>query len=270
MRNVMQHVTGTGGSLILDTYPAEAAYSFRLIRSSYSGFCVKVRRSGDNATQNIGFLNGALDAVSLLSFIGLNDGFIEIWYDQSGNARNVTNTTLATQPRLATSGVVETNNGKTAINANVALNILEHTVLQNIPSASFISVYNNTSTLNVRRPAGFRATTTLKEGFAQDSDNSLRFEGGFQSGSIGVTTGNKIRFSQRSTTQLYDYINNVQNINTSTVLPNINGYLNILNTGNTLNAAFVGYFQEVIFYFNEQLANRAALQTNLNNYYSIY
>ncbi len=61
--------------LLLDLYPnASAAYSLRKLRNAYSGSAIKVRRSSDNAEQDIGFdVNGYLDTTALLSFVGVDD-----------------------------------------------------------------------------------------------------------------------------------------------------------------------------------------------------
>lgn len=42
-------------SYVLDALPADAAYSVRRLRSNYAGNCMRVRRSSDNANQDIGF-----------------------------------------------------------------------------------------------------------------------------------------------------------------------------------------------------------------------
>ena len=63
--------SGGGGSAfigLLDTYPnAAAAYSVRLLRTAYTGSAIRVRRSSDNAEQDIGFVSGSLDTSSLTS-----------------------------------------------------------------------------------------------------------------------------------------------------------------------------------------------------------
>jgi hypothetical protein len=65
--------------------PSTVAYSTRLLSSSYSGYALKVRRSSDNSTQDIGFTgSGDLDTATLKTFIGSSDCFVQIWYDQSG------------------------------------------------------------------------------------------------------------------------------------------------------------------------------------------
>ena len=89
-------------SLLLDTYSgAAAAYSLRRLITVYTGSLIRVRRSSDNTEQNIGFdSDGNLDTVALSAFVGSGSGFVTTWYDQSGNSRNVTQTTAANQPRI--------------------------------------------------------------------------------------------------------------------------------------------------------------------------
>ena len=76
-------------ALLLDTYTgASAAYSLRLLRTAYTGNCIRVRRSSDNAEQDFAFVSNDLDTASLLTFCGVGNGFVTTWYDQSGNANN--------------------------------------------------------------------------------------------------------------------------------------------------------------------------------------
>jgi len=87
---------------------AQAAYSLRKLKDSYTGKAIKVRRSSDNATQDIGFNSfGNLDTKSLLSFVGSGSGYVATWYDQSGNGKNVTQATNSQQPRIVNAGVIE-------------------------------------------------------------------------------------------------------------------------------------------------------------------
>lgn len=104
-------------SLLLDEYSgATAAYSLRKLSSSYSGNCVLVRRSSDDAELNIGFSDGVLDTSALATHCGSNDGFVVTWYDQSGNSNNGTQSTAAKQPKIydSSTGVV-TDNSKPAL-----------------------------------------------------------------------------------------------------------------------------------------------------------
>lgn len=58
---------------LLDSYPnAAAAYSLRKLRTAYSGSAIRVRRSSDNAEQDISFVGNDLDTTSMLDFVGYN------------------------------------------------------------------------------------------------------------------------------------------------------------------------------------------------------
>lgn len=89
--------------------------ALRVLKPGYTGSLIKVRRSSDNTELVIGSLNGELDTVSLLNFVGAGNGFVSIWYDQSGTGNNYTQATLASQPLIVTNGVLETYNGKPCV-----------------------------------------------------------------------------------------------------------------------------------------------------------
>jgi len=90
-----------------------ALYAYGLCRlNAFSSKCIKVRRSSDNTTTDIGFVQNGLDTPSLLSFCSGTDGFIDTWYDQSGNGYDLTQATTTRQPKIVTSGSMTfTSNG---------------------------------------------------------------------------------------------------------------------------------------------------------------
>jgi hypothetical protein len=102
---------------VLDGLPtATTAQSLRRLRSAYAGPLVRVRRSSDDATQDIGAtVGGNLDVTALTAFCGAASCFVTGWYDQSGNGRDVTQATPGSQPRLVDAGTVETANGRPAV-----------------------------------------------------------------------------------------------------------------------------------------------------------
>lgn len=96
--------------------PTAVVYSLRKVVGSYSGPLIRVRRSNDNAEQDIGYDGGGnLDTSALTTFVGANSGFVRTWYDQSGNARHATQTTAGSQPRIVNAGVVDTLNSKPTV-----------------------------------------------------------------------------------------------------------------------------------------------------------
>jgi hypothetical protein len=85
--------------------PSLGAYSLRRLSSTYVGPAIAVLRSSDLSVSNIGFLpSGVLDTATLFSFIGSGNGTVQVWYDQSGFGRNLTQATATLQPRIVSSG----------------------------------------------------------------------------------------------------------------------------------------------------------------------
>lgn len=113
-------VTASGPLLDALSVSASVAYSTRKLRAAYAGSAIKVRRSSDNTTQDIGFTGNNLDTASLATFVGANSAFIDTWYDQSGNAINATMATTGNQPRIVNSGTNDTLNSNPAIRFGIS------------------------------------------------------------------------------------------------------------------------------------------------------
>jgi hypothetical protein len=112
--NEIKHMIGSGSGI---------AFSLRKV-SPNATIAIKVRRSSDNTSINIGFdSSGNLDETALTTFIGASNGFIETWYDQSTNDRHLNQLTLTKQPQIASNGVIFKLNNKPVIRFNGA-NIL--------------------------------------------------------------------------------------------------------------------------------------------------
>ncbi len=95
---------------------ADAAFSLRRLSTGYTGSLVNVRRSSDNTTSDIGYDgNGYLDTATLKTFCGAGNGFVAIWYDQSGNARNEVMATTASQPQIVSSGSLIYSSGRPTV-----------------------------------------------------------------------------------------------------------------------------------------------------------
>lgn len=103
---------------LLDLFPnAAAAYSLRQLRTAYTGPAIRVERTSDNTTQDIGFLaNGLLDTVSLLDFVDGSDGMVKIIYDQSERGIDL-DAQLVTSffPLIVIGGVLQTSNSSPSI-----------------------------------------------------------------------------------------------------------------------------------------------------------
>lgn len=111
-------VSSAQQSYVLDeiSVVSRAAFSLRKLRLAYTGPAIRVRRTSDNTEQDINFTSqGDLNITQLLSFVGTGSGFVSIWYDQSGNSLNATQTNAASQPTIVSSGSIITINGRPSI-----------------------------------------------------------------------------------------------------------------------------------------------------------
>lgn len=92
--------------LLLDLITgATAAYDVDLLSKDYAGSAIRIRRSSDNAEQDIGFSGVLFDNASALSFIGGGTGFVTTLYDQSGNGNDLVQAVANNQPTLS-SGLI--------------------------------------------------------------------------------------------------------------------------------------------------------------------
>ena len=101
---------------VLDSLTAAAAFSVRRLRSGHSGPLLRVRRSTDNASQDIGgTVGGGLNEAELTSFCGSGSCYVSAWYDQSGSGVSALQATTGNQPRIMNAGVLDKVNGAPAI-----------------------------------------------------------------------------------------------------------------------------------------------------------
>jgi hypothetical protein len=165
---------------------ASVAYSVRRLRRNYTGFAMKVRVSrpgtdpeGDVAFDATGVVSGSSsvtvtkagggysigDVVQFGTFYSGRSAYVTIWYDQSGNNRDVTQSTNSQQPRIVNSGSLETTNSIASIRfINSNSTVLSAT----IPSATmFGSGYIGTVSLVMNASGG----NTSAFGYADGGSN---------------------------------------------------------------------------------------------------
>jgi hypothetical protein len=250
------------GTLLLDTYAsAAAAYSVRKLRNNYVGGPIRVRRSSDNAEQDIYFNSaGDLDTSALTTFCSGTNGFVTTWYDQSGNARNLTQATAIYQPQIVSSGSVVLENGKPTI--NFASKFISSTAFSSAisqPNTYFITV-------NKINHSGYLFETVGSPRQAQGDDNWV-FAG---SVALGFYPNADLG-SQKLLTILFNGASSISRINstaTGSGNPGSNGQggLAIGRSPSGVNAKL----QEFIIYPTNQTSNFSGIESNINSYYAIY
>jgi|DEB0MinimDraft_6_1074348.scaffolds.fasta_scaffold15705_2 hypothetical protein len=266
-----------GRSGLLADYPgAAAAYSLRLLDTDYTGSAVRVRRASDNAEQDIGFDgNGDLDTTALATFCSGTDGFVKTWYDQSGNANDATQTTTGSQPKIYDSAT-----GVVVIGGNPA-------VLFDGVDDEFIVSHNDL--INQNRLDYFAHYQTSDNAFIMFTDYPSRYAWAVRDAStdtfittispapdlyingsqvvidIGVTTRDDLHTEivTNGASAASGALESTIGANTTSWGTfGISAYISIRR--------FSGKFTELVFYKSAQDDYRAGIESNINDYYSIY
>ena len=251
---------------LLDEYPnAAAAYSLRKLRSGYTGDCIEVRRSSDNTTQNIGFVNDVLDTASLLSFVGAGNGFVRIWYNQNLSGINAIQTIDSNQPRIVNAGVIDLLNNLPTLtfSSNQWLDASVGILAQ--PNHYFITCFKNTGANN----GGylFDSTTGRLTTRNAQGDASWIFAGTTLNNSMILNIQALCSFLF-STTSI-SHINSILRASGNAGTQSLNG----LRIGAGVDLGFpklLGRVQEFILYNSNQSTNRTGIESNINSYYNIY
>jgi hypothetical protein len=275
---------------LLDTYSgAAAAYSLRRLSSSYTGKAIRVRRASDNTELDIGFVGQNLNTSALTTFCSGTNGFVKTWYDQSGNARDATQTTAANQPQIVSSGSVITENGKPAVqfdgvNDNLDANSLASVFSGNNSFFSTSSVFKciNISTID-QSVFGFGSSTTNtptifigptnRTPFTNVTTSSIRSDSNIENRNFGTSSANQVLcFTDKSFNNSNLFTNGVLNQSATATIGNVT--LDLFAIGTLSRVTKVIYFngltQEIVIYNSDESSNRTGISDNINDFYSIY
>jgi len=254
--------------LLLDRYPgAAAAYSLRKLSVNYNGPAIRVRRSNDNAEQDIGFSgNGDFNESALVSFVGANSGFVSVWYDQSGNSRNATRLAAAEQPIIVNAGTVKRINGKISIegDADDYLETASNFTFQPLHSVGKI---NSSTTINYI--VGSAAVGIWYGGSSAIAQGLGGFDGTNTRGITGEDFNQHLGWHSMRGLILYVAKDGAAETNTGAFAASLS--INRLFGRGTLGGThFQGDIQELIFYNSDNSSNRTEIEKNINSYYKIY
>ena len=274
---------------LLDLYGgAAAAYSLRALSSGWlAGDVVEVRRSSDSATQD--FTASQITNGDLVAFCGVGDGFVSTWYDQSGNGNDATQITTTAQPKIVSAGSLVTGGiDFDGVDDGLALSGTGLDIFKNVGYGQVFSVItpDNAGTGSARyfEVAGGVSGARLLLGDSQDFSASARIGGrrldadGFQDVGSSTTHGNSetliTGFLNWTDSDAFLYFNGAQVATSSS----------FQTDGNTSNTSSAGVYiggnpiaafgdfniKELIIYNTDQSANRAGVESNINDHYSIY
>jgi len=267
-------LTGQAQDLLLDTYSgASFAYGLRKLNSSYTGAAIEVQRDSDGDSLDIVFtIGGEIDTVSLVSFCAGTDCQLLTWYDQSGNGNDLRNAT-SFYPELYRADTLVTVNGKAAIGRNTAgRSILENNV-SGVTVKTIFAVANITDASTARRimasypgTGGVGPDDMIFDGFG---GNLRYFDGGKSVSVSGLPDGQGLYYAMRSS-NIEAAINGggVVSASGANATANTLDYTVMEDNGGVNEQTL--FLQEIIFYDSDQSANRSAIESKINSYFSIY
>tara|TARA_R110000803_G_scaffold76454_1_gene141055 strand:+ start:6005 stop:7639 length:1635 start_codon:yes stop_codon:yes gene_type:complete len=270
---------------------------------------LKLRRSSDNQTAFI-FIDGNSinDTISLSSFVsttsnttpganqlsswvGANDAFVEEWIGITPNNiidgnKTATQTTISSQPQFISSGVIITKNGEPTIDFLSDLRYLQapvNTDLNNGNNFTLLTVSNNNV---ITTGVGTILQTTQET--TGDNNRVLLFNDNRtnkKSFRIITPSGNAeidLLLQQNSTNQkvLSLTVNGLSKLGTSYFNSNLQTsdnwgslYINdgvTIGTGSSGTNFINGTIQEITIFPSDKTADLTELNTDINDYYSIY
>lgn len=283
----VEKVSGVEAKLLLNDYTgATAAYSLRRLNANYTGNCIKVRN--DSGTQlDIGFVGDYLDTASLSTHCGSGGGQITVWYDQSGNSRDASQSTVSAMPTIFSSGSLNEVNSKAAISFDGGDRLLTastqlHTgafyatcVVQSpssIGNEQILGQDDSHSSPKVRVAQYLRTASSTSSGRVVVFNTSVA---NFADPSTSISTSNQVQISSYATSggtieSFDDSATNGSSSYTGTLATTSMPASIGAGAGSAfVNAGFNGNIQEVVIWDGDKTSIRATIESDIDTYYSI-
>ena len=269
------------GESVLQIAPnAAAAYSLRSLTGG-DPKVVRVRRdtdggAGDNDEQD--FTASEVSSGALAAFVGSgNDGFVETWYDQSGNSNDAVQATAGSQPKIVNAGALVADNGIDFDGSNF---------LAATPVSGLEGSFSMFSTSV--RDSGSGYTVSISKSAANNRYFAIQ-EGGSTSVAVprnsisGVSVADSVSGNNRLTFALTTSATSTSvGALGSAVTTTTDDYGENFTSGSGMNqiaigllrtvnptGQFNGRIREILVYTSDQTDNRGAIEANIANHYNI-
>lgn len=189
------------------------------------------------------------------------DGFVETWYDQSGNGNDVTQGTAANQPAIVQNGSLNTD-GIDFDGSNDELR-----TSTNIASSQPVTVMSVTKPDAVNKRI-FESITNSVRAFYGGGSNT-----GMNAGNTLLGTTNEVSINTEylqthlfNTTNSKVFLNSVETISGDA---GSNAFAGNFSLGGS-SAVFDGTMKEVIIYLLDKTSDRSDIENDINNHYNIF
>ena len=229
-------------------------------------FTVRVRRSSDNAVKS--FTYEELSDGTLVTWVGAgNDGFVEAWYDQSGNDYHAERSTAAEQPKIVDAGslVVESGNAALDFDGTDDSLVINFSARNAQPNTIF-SVFKANAVSNFdlfgSTDISYRTLIDVAAG------NWRAFSGSALASGISLTTDAELIYA------LFSGSSSEIQVSSNALVSGDAGTSDMNDKQLIAASPTPGYFNGLVLnltvYTSDESSDRVAIKTALNNYYNIY
>jgi hypothetical protein len=204
------------------------------------------------------------------------DGFVPTWYDQSGNAKNATQGTTTSQPKIVDAGALVTG-GLDFDGVDDGLSVSGQVLTSSsFYATSVVQHATGVSTANGQNVFGqYQVTTSGRFQLSANNSSEYSFFAhatdsivGFGTGAIGTSQTLLSVNGDGSNAEIWrDGTSKATDTYSGFTPANVNFTIGIDSAGLR---EFNGKIAEVIIYNTSQSANRVGIETNINDHYSIY
>jgi len=253
------------GYLVSDGTWKDFSFSYTAASDGNQRVQLGVSSLGSNPNGSSTGSSGDIVYIADLKFVEtISNGFVETWYDQSGNSNDAVQETAGSQPKIVSSGSL--------LNELLFEGSQLFDTISLDASAQPNSIFTVSNTKVASQTRGIYGTNISQAGYYRSSNKHAIFSTGTGSatleGAAYVADRDYLRFD------LFNGASSVLGVDGATTSGTTGADgLNRLDIGDsTLGGVspLNGGIKELILYASDQSANRAALETNINSHYSIF
>ena len=251
---------------------AAAAYSLQRLDTSTENV-VRVRRSSDDAEAD--FTAEEVAGGALAAYCGVGDGFVVSLYDQSGNGRDATQATAASQPQIVSNGSVLTSRSKPCLSFNGSSTSLSNAwgQITGATARTTIAVYGNMAggdavswgTVSAGGLSGLGGVGNAYRCYSGTDQITAGTDGGV----INLITNTFDGTSNSDNSKLY--LNGTKDPAAAVAGATENTGSSALEVGRRVGGStyYTGKIAEVIIYASDKSSDRAAIEANVASRYGI-
>ena len=278
-----------GSDNILDSIPAEGAWSLRELSSNYiDQSIVNIRRSNDNESSD--FTATQIRNGTLETWVGVgNDGFVTKLYDQTGGGSDLLTFTSSQQPKIVSNGFLLTENGQPYMQFGLD-DIRMYTSSNNWLAGTSFSVFA-VATQTYRDPlyaqnlwsnnlpqngnGKFRALFTQSPNYKMNfwSSNTGNIVAGSYSQSLITCIANGMLAGENHNVKIWSNESFGEWNGTGKLTPSNGRFCvgDIVGSSpSSSNGEWYGKIQEIMVFSSDKTADRQVISDSINSYYLLY